>query len=46
MNTQDILLKHVCPGVGNVIALIMFCSPLPAVLRVNKAKNLGVGPVA
>lgn len=41
MNTQEIILKHVCPGLGCGIALIMFCSPLPAVLRANRAKSLG-----
>ena len=43
MNAQDILLKHVCPGVGVGIAFILFMSPLPAVLRCNKGKCLGVG---
>lgn len=40
MNTQEIILKHVCPGLGCGIALIMFCSPLPAVLRANRARSL------
>lgn len=28
LSTQDILLKHVCPGLGVGIAFIMFMSPL------------------
>jgi hypothetical protein len=28
LSTTDILLKHVCPGVGVGIALVLFGSPL------------------
>jgi len=42
MDIQAVFLKHVCPGVGAVIALLLFMSPLKAVLEVNRAKQLGV----
>jgi len=42
MSAQEILLKHVCPGVGAGVALVLFASPFPAVWRCNKAKCLGV----
>uniref|UniRef100_A0A383V948 Bidirectional sugar transporter SWEET n=1 Tax=Tetradesmus obliquus TaxID=3088 RepID=A0A383V948_TETOB len=41
ISTTDILLKHVCPGLGVGIAFVLFSSPLKAVLEVNRKKSLG-----
>ncbi|KAF6244012.1 hypothetical protein COO60DRAFT_1631461 [Scenedesmus sp. NREL 46B-D3] len=41
LTTSEILLKHVCPGLGVGIAFLLFSSPLKAVLEVNKKKSLG-----
>lgn len=39
----DVLAKHLVPGLGDIIALAMFVSPLRAVLAAWRSKNLGVG---
>eukprot|EP00882_Tetradesmus_deserticola_P003298 GHRQ01003493.1.p1 GENE.GHRQ01003493.1~~GHRQ01003493.1.p1 ORF type:complete len:378 (+),score=125.18 GHRQ01003493.1:486-1619(+) len=41
LTTSDILLKHVCPGLGVGIAFVLFSSPLKAVLEVNRKKSVG-----
>lgn len=41
LSALDIFMKHVCPAVGGVIALLMFGSPLKAVFEVNRTKELG-----
>jgi hypothetical protein len=40
-----IFMSHICPALGAVIALMMFASPMKAVLRANKEKDLGVSAV-
>jgi hypothetical protein len=42
MDTRTLLLKHLVPGLGDIIALIMFLSPLNAVQRAARQKALGV----
>lgn len=42
METRELVLKHLAPGLGCVVAFIMFISPLQAVLRVRRSKQLGV----
>ena len=43
MDFLYIFMNHLCPSIGAVIALIMFGSPLKAVMRADKEKALGVG---
>jgi solute carrier family 50 protein (sugar transporter) len=38
---QEIVLQYVCPGLGCAVALLLFSSPLPAVRRVVRSKQLG-----
>lgn len=40
-SVEDIVLKHVAPGLGCVIAFCMFSSPFRAVQQVRKQKSLG-----
>ena len=42
LSTRDLILKHIAPGTGAVIALMMFASPLKAVLAIRKSRTLGV----
>jgi hypothetical protein len=42
MDFLYIFMNHLCPSIGAVIALMMFASPMKAVMRANKEKNLGV----
>lgn len=42
MDFLYIFMNHICPSVGALIALGMFASPLKAVLRADKEKDLGV----
>ena len=47
MDFLYIFMNHLCPSIGAVIALMMFASPMKAVLRADKEKDLGVrGTVA
>ncbi|GBF91311.1 DNA-3-methyladenine glycosylase [Raphidocelis subcapitata] len=41
MTPTEILLHHVCPGVGSLIAFFMFGAPLPAVLEVRRRRYIG-----
>jgi len=41
LTPQEIVLQYVCPGLGCVVALLLFSSPLPAARRVNSTKQLG-----
>lgn len=38
-------MNHICPAMGAVIALLMFASPMKAVQRANRDKDLGVSAV-
>ncbi len=38
---KDLILHHIAPGAGVVVALLMFMSPLNAVLRVRASGRLG-----
>lgn len=40
-SVRDLILHHVAPGLGVLVALSMFASPLSAVLSIKKAKRLG-----
>jgi len=40
MANDSILLKHVAPGLGCLVAWAMFLAPLKAVLQVRKSKAL------
>lgn len=42
MDARTAVMQYMCPALGVVIAFCMFISPLPAVLRVDKKKELGV----
>jgi hypothetical protein len=42
MDFLYIFMNHLCPSIGAVIALMMFASPMKAVLRANNEKSLGV----
>lgn len=42
MDFLYIFMNHICPSFGALIALLMFASPMKAVLRANKEKSLGV----
>lgn len=42
MEFLEIFMKHICPAFGAVIALLMFASPLKAVLAANRTKDIGV----
>lgn len=42
MATDSVLMKHVAPALGCVVAWAMFVSPLKAVLQVRKSRALGV----
>lgn len=42
MEPLQIFMMHVCPAFGAVIALLMFASPLQAVLASNRNKDIGV----
>jgi hypothetical protein len=42
MDFLYIFMNHLCPSIGAVIALMMFASPMKAVMRANKEKSLGV----
>jgi hypothetical protein len=42
MDFLYIFMNHLCPSIGAVIALMMFASPMKAVMRANKEKTLGV----
>lgn len=42
MDFLYIFMNHLCPSIGAVIALLMFASPMKAVMRANKEKSLGV----
>ena len=39
---SDLLMKHIAPGLGTLIAWMLFTSPLQAVLNVRRQKALGV----
>ncbi|GIL88438.1 hypothetical protein Vretimale_15406 [Volvox reticuliferus] len=41
MDFKELLLKHIAPGLGCIIAFLMFVSPLKAVLQVRASKHLG-----
>ncbi|EFJ52839.1 hypothetical protein VOLCADRAFT_115772 [Volvox carteri f. nagariensis] len=41
MDFKEVLLKHIAPGLGCIIAFLMFVSPLKAVLQVRASKHLG-----
>eukprot|EP00798_Chlamydomonas_sp_ICE-L_P006798 gene6798-30768_t len=38
---MDLILHHIAPGLGAIVALCMFSSPFKAVLRIRKTQNLG-----
>jgi hypothetical protein len=42
MSGNDLLLQHIVPGLGCIIAFVMFSSPLKAVMQVQKQRHLGV----
>lgn len=42
MDFLYIFMNHLCPSIGAVIALLMFASPMKAVMRANSEKSLGV----
>lgn len=46
MDFLYIFMNHICPALGAVIALLMFASPMKAVLEANRNKDLGVSVVA
>jgi hypothetical protein len=40
---NDLLMKHIAPGLGDIIAVLMFLSPLQAVMQARRQRSLGVG---
>lgn len=40
--SNDVLMKHIAPGLGCLVAWGLFSSPVQAVLQVRKQKALGV----
>jgi hypothetical protein len=42
MATDSVLLKHVVPAAGTLVAMAMFVAPLKAVLAVRRSRALGV----
>ncbi|KAG2501967.1 hypothetical protein HYH03_000463 [Edaphochlamys debaryana] len=41
LDFEELLLKHIAPGLGCIIAFLMFVSPLKTVLQVRANKHLG-----
>lgn len=41
MSAREIVMSHVCPALGCLIANVLFLSPMPAVLRARRERSLG-----